>query len=107
MSSEPDERKKFLHSELGNFMILDSEENNNKGNKPLIEAINYYKKMNSWLIEDIENMIKDDDYFDSIAKIPKEAFFKARSERLKTYFISILDRGFDDESVKISFTKSR
>lgn len=97
-----EKRQKDVNGYIGNFMILDAVDNNQKNNVPLCKAMTYYAKINkSWLIEDIKGMILDNDYFDVIAQVPKEAFFIERSKRLKKYFKAILRRQFNQNKVDV------
>lgn len=105
MLESPDERKKILNHNIGNFMILDSADNNSKNNVPLTYAVNkFYDKMkDSWLISDIQDMIKDENYFDSVHNIPKEEFFVERTKRLSMYFRKLLNTGLKATSIDINF----
>ena len=97
-----EKRQKDVNGYIGNFMILDAVDNNQKNNVPLCKAMSYYSKINkSWLVEDIKGMILDNDYFDVTNKIPKESFFIERSKRLKKYFKAILNRQFNQNKIDI------
>ncbi len=93
---------------IGNFMILDNKNNNNKNNSPLVFALKYYKEMckDHWLIEEVENMKTDSDYFENYGNgpedyKPKKEFFNERRSRLKKYFIAILTSNLKDNEMKI------
>lgn len=104
LTNDIEKRQKDVNGYIGNFMILDAGDNNHKNNKPLKDALKYYKGIEtSWLVEDIECMIHDDEYFDIDKNIPKESFFIERTKRLKNYFKGILDRELGQEEVTIEF----
>lgn len=105
MLESPDERKKIINHNIGNFMILDATDNNSKNNVPLIVAVNtYYEKMkDSWLIQDIIDMTKDENYFDVDKNIPKEEFFTERTKRMSVYFKKLLNTGLNSPSMEIYF----
>ena len=107
LMNDSEKRHHDVNYYLGNFMILDSEENNKKNNKLLAQAMAYYDKMKtSWLIQDINDMIKDDDYFENGSggnRVPKEAFFTERSKRLKNCFKSLLEIGLNDDEFEVRF----
>ena len=68
-------------------MVLDGENNNLKNNVRMIDALKYYDSFkDSWLIKEIHEMIKSDEFFDKEKQIPKERFFTERTRRLKEYF---------------------
>lgn len=99
-----EKRTRDVNGYLGNFMILDATDNNNKNNVPLIYAMQYYSKINnSWLVDDINKMIQDDTYFDTTNKVPKEEFFKERSKRLKKYITAFLNRQLFQTQIIIDF----
>ena len=102
--SNVEERNKIVNGEIGNFMILDTVENNNKNNKPLCKAMKYYKKIDkSWLIRDINLMIEEDDFFDKGQNAPKKEFFYHRTKLLTAYFEAILKCKFSDTEVDVVF----
>lgn len=95
---------------LGNFMIMDEENNNNKNNKPLVFALDYYDNMspNHWMITEVRDMLKNDEYSrkecvgTSEYYVPKENFFVERKNRLLKYFKALLvNRTLDDTSMDI------
>lgn len=99
-------REKYVDS-LGNMMILDGENNNEKNNKPLAEAIGYYENMcaGHWLNMLTTTMLnmyhKDVSIAGSMFKVPTEQFFYERGSKLRTYFEKIVDRDFDAQKVMI------
>lgn len=103
-SSDIDKRQKDVNGYLGNFMILDAADNNQKNNVPLCKAMDYYKGIEtSWLVNDIKLMIADTLYFDATNNTPKEEFFKERTKRLKKYFKAFLDKKLEDETFSVIF----
>lgn len=105
--SDPHEtREKYINS-LGNFMILDSENNNNKDNKPLVNAMIYYQKMckNHWLILETTTLLDKYNTEVDIAgkkhKVPTEAFFNERATRLIKYFELITNRDLNQTSFSL------
>lgn len=101
-SNDREQRQIDVNGYLGNFMILDADDNNAKNNAPLEVAISYYSKTNnSWLIDDIRKMLSDNKYFDSVNHLPKEDFFKTRSIQLKSYFKAFLNRSFDQTEIVV------
>ena len=106
---EPDNREKRDNcvSRLGNFMILDPDKNIKKKNSPIAYAVsskNGYKKLSdTWLIQDIENMLKDPEFAkikdenDPTKNIPKEEFFNERTRRLKIYFKNLIKNISDSD----------
>lgn len=102
-----DNRDNYVNT-LGNFMILDREDNNNKNNKPLYSAIEYHRQMgNHWLVGEIENLLQDSQFSKEIDvngtkfRVPKEEFFNERSNRLKKYFFAILHKSISEKEVEI------
>lgn len=78
LPDDSEKRQKDVNGYLGNFMILDAADNNQKNNVPLSNALAYYKSIeNSWLVYDIEKMIADSRYFEITTQVPKEDFFIA------------------------------
>lgn len=99
-----EKRTRDVNSYLGNFMILDSIDNNSKNNVPLVHAMKYYKKISgSWLVDDINRMIQDASFFDKSKNIPKEDFFKERSKRMKKYFKAFLNRQLSQTQITVDF----
>lgn len=102
LNHDKEKRQKDVNMYLGNFMILDASDNNVKNNVPMCRALPYYSKIKkSWLIEDIEAMVKDDLYFDLDKSIPKEELFKYRSKQLKKYFKALLSRQLNQDVIVV------
>lgn len=107
-SDAKENREKYINS-LGNIIILDSKNNNDKNNKPLTEALEYYNAMspNHWLIKEVEELLQDGEYIKNIMidgkefKIPSEKFFTERSDRLRRYFEKLLERNLRDEEMHL------
>jgi len=103
---DPHEIREEYTDSLGNFMILDSENNNNKNNKPLAEALIYYENMckGHWMNKEIKNMLnayhKDVPIGSELFPVPKEKFFTERRARLVNYFEKIVLRDLYDTKVK-------
>lgn len=105
LNNDPEQRRRHVNEYLGNFMILDAEENNQKSNVPLKDALRYYAGIDkSWLVEDLTSMMADDTYFDSSTSTPKEEFFKFRSKQLKKYFKALLNRRLDQKKISVDFS---
>ena len=103
MCDDVEKRSKILNGYIGNFMILDASDNNQKNNIPLYQAIKYYSKIKeSWLIKEIEEMICDSTYFDIEKNVPKEDFFIERTRRLKEVFKAFLNRSFNGTDVTVN-----
>ncbi len=97
-------RDKIVNGSIGNMMVLDHKENNKKNNLPMKEILQFYSKtQESWLIQDIQDMMADEEYFDQVEQIPKEAFFSERERRLKRYFKRFIDEGFTNDTIEITF----
>ena len=104
LPNDGEKRQRDVNGYLGNFMILDAADNNQKNNVPLSNALAYYKSIeNSWLVSDIEKMIGDSHYFEITSQVPKEEFFIERTKRLKKYIKAYLDKTMNADYVKISF----
>ena len=104
LSDDIEKRQKDVNGYIGNFMILDAVDNNQKNNVPLKNAMEYYKRIEkSWLVDDIECMIKDEEYFDLERQIPKEEFFREITKRLKCCFKAFLRKKLNDTQVTIRF----
>lgn len=104
LANDVEKRQKDVNGYLGNFMILDATDNNKKNNVPMCEAMAFYNGIkNAWLVEDISYMMKDSIYFDLAKNVPKEAFFKERSKRLKYYIKAFLNRELKDEQRDVTF----
>ena len=103
-------REKYVES-LGNMMILDKDNNNEKNNKPLAEAMGYYENMcvGHWLNKLTTELLESYHTKVSIAgqdfKVPTEQFFNERSAKLIYYFEKILVRNLDTKKVKIQFSE--
>lgn len=99
-------RQKYIDS-LGNIMILDNENNNDKNNKPLAEAMHYYDNMcaDHWLIKEAKSLLRA--YHKSVNingvefSVPTEKFFNERASRLRTYFERIVARDLDAKKVTV------
>lgn len=104
LSDDIEKRNKDVNGYVGNFMILDAVDNNEKKNVPLYKALSFYTKIEkTWLVEDIADMICDNEYFDQSLNIPKETFFIERTKRLKKYFYAFLDRQFNQNTFTVDF----
>ena len=104
--------------ELGNFMIMDGESNNDKSDMPLQKAIGSsgpYKEMSdNWLIQEIHEIFDDadcgidrhvenvDGESIEVYRVPNEEFFNRRKQRLIAYFKAILSKGLNDDKVEIT-----
>lgn len=103
-----DNREKYVNG-IGNFMILDRVNNNDKDNIPLQDALAYYDNMTSthWLIEEIKEMLENDKYSKSVSlgetnqRVPTEAFFNERVKRIQKYFKALLKMEFMDKESEI------
>ena len=103
LSYDIEKRQKDVNGYIGNFMILDAADNNQKNNVPLKRAMKYYAGIEtSWLVSDIKCMINDNEFFDDNG-VPKEEFFIERTRRLKKYFKAFLNKKLDDECVSVYF----
>ena len=103
-----EDRNKYVQ-QLGNFMILDSSDNNEKNNKPLFKAMKYYENMaEHWLIQELKEMLEDDLYCkeikirDEVIMVPTEKFFNERKSRIKRYFGAVLSReNIEEKEIKL------
>lgn len=100
-------RETYINS-IGNMMILDSKDNNDKNNQPLEMALKYYDNMNAnhWMIMEVREMLKDEKYSkvcagESECHVPKEEFFGERRSRLTAYFLTMLSRRLKQTSMDI------
>lgn len=99
-------REKYIDS-LGNMMILDSDNNNEKDNKPLAEAMIYYERMctGHWLNTMTERLLetyhKDVNIDGEIFRVPTEQFFRERASRLRLYFEKIVARDFNARKITL------
>lgn len=100
-------REKYIDS-LGNMMILDSDNNNDKDNKPLTEAMYYYENMcaGHWLNALTSKLLamyhNDVPIAGTNYTVPNEQFFSERGARLRHYFEKIVDRELDTQKVIVS-----
>lgn len=100
-------REKYINS-LGNMMILDSDNNNDKDNKPLVEAMSYYDNMcaGHWLNSLTSKLLAM--YHNDVLiagtnyTVPNEQFFSERGAKLRHYFEKILDRDLDTQKINVS-----
>lgn len=104
---EPEDknRDKYTNS-IGNMMILDKKNNNEKNNQPMFIALEHYERMRKehWMVKEIRELLSDDKYFvknNGGFEIPNEKFFEERKNRLKKYFLAILTSKLDDEKIKL------
>lgn len=103
-----DSREKYINS-LGNFMILDRDDNNDKNNRPLVDALIFYDNMSKdhWLLCEVKELLKDEKYYKTVningeeRKVPIESFFSERRRRLQKYFLAILGRNLKDTEIEI------
>ena len=102
LPDDNEKRMKDVNGYLGNFMILDAADNNQKNNIPLRDALGFYSKIEkSWLVEDIKGMVTDSSFFDQEKKVPKEEFFAARTKQLKKYFKAFVNRRLDQTQIVV------
>lgn len=108
--SDANDKREVYVNGLGNFMILDSNDNNNKDNKPLQDAMQYYEKMcpNHWMNKETIDLLSDST-FSNIVKVanedyhvPNEKFFQERRKRLHKYFRALLSRKLGDKEMQIN-----
>lgn len=105
-----EDRNKYVQ-QLGNFMILDSSDNNEKNNKPLFKAIKYYDNMaEHWLIQELKEMIDEEQYCkeikikDEVIMVPTEKFFNERKSRIKRYFGAVLSReSVEEKEIQLQY----
>lgn len=99
-------REKYVNS-LGNMMILDSDNNVEKDNKPLAESMDIYENMckNHWLNELAKDYLslyhKDVSIAGTQFCVPTEQFFTARALRLQRYFEKLIVRDLDATKIKV------
>lgn len=104
LSGDPEKRQKIINGYLGNFMILDAADNNQKKNVPLHSAMQFYGKIDKcWLIKDINEMLKDSKYFDVTTNLPTDEFFNERTKRLHKYIKAFLNRQMNQNVITIDF----
>ena len=105
--TDPHEPREKYTNSLGNMMILDRENNNDKDNKPLAEAMLYYENMcaRHWLNTLTSQLLAANHTDVSIAgksfMVPKEKFFTERGAMLQHYFEKIIDRDLDTTKVTV------
>lgn len=99
-------RDKYVNS-LGNMMILDNDNNNDKNNKPLSEAMGYYENMcaNHWLNRLTRTLLQtyhnDVEIAGTTFSVPTEKFFTERSSRLIRYFEKIIVRDLGTKKIPL------
>ena len=96
---------------LGNFMLLDANNNSSKNNNPLYMALDHYDGLTSpehWLISEIKELLNDEKYSKSVSvvgkkdfRVPIERFFTTRKERLRRYFLAVLTRKYGESEIQI------
>lgn len=90
-------REQYTNS-LGNFMILDKEDNNDKNNKPLADALGYYDNMchDHWLHKETQDLLNSYHVTKLIDQkpfnVPNEDFFNERTAKLMNYFEKFLKK---------------
>jgi len=90
-----EKREDYVNS-LGNFMLLDAKNNNNKNNSPTMRSRKYFENMgiiNHWLIKEMYQLYEEN----SKDQVPNRDFFNKRKKSLINYFYSI----FSGEILKI------
>ena len=95
---------------LGNFMLLDKNDNIAKSQRPLWYAIKEYDGLaqRHWLTEEFKEMLNDDDYSvevvidKKIIRKPKEEFFTERTKRLQSYFYAVINMPINAKEVSIT-----
>lgn len=105
----PEEKRENYVNSIGNTMILDSEDNNDKSNKPLWDALGYYDNMSQghWLVDEVRILLRDDRYSKAVDianvkyRVPKEAFFLERRNRLQKYFGALLNRELGEKIIPL------
>lgn len=103
-----EQREKYIHC-IGNIMILDDVNNNDKNNLPMEIALEFYDKMcaHHWMIEEIKSLLQDDNYNNKVTvgqkeiTVPNEGFFVERTNRLKAYMLALLMRDIDSVEMEI------
>ena len=88
-------------------MILDSDNNNYKDNKPIAEAMIYYENMcaghwlNTLTISLLNTYHKNVLIAGTVFQVPTEQFFNERASRLRRYFEKIINRDLDSKKVML------
>ena len=91
-SDEHEDREKYV-DELGNFLLLKSDKNIQKSNKPLSKSYEYFEKMglkNHWLLDELKELLKNNSKSVNEIDVPLEKFFYERKVKLISYFYSII-----------------
>ncbi len=94
---------------IGNFMIMDRADNNEKNNLPLQDALRFYEAMapGHWMITEVKELLNDDSFAEKIQianevyRVPRDEFFIERRARLLKYFSALLQRDIDETTVVI------
>jgi len=97
-------REEYVN-QLGNFMILTSKTNESLGNQPAeltLEAYNDMGISNSWLVQEIDELLGEFSELSHGKRVPTKEFFVVRKKRLQDYFLAILDRTFKEYEINIS-----
>lgn len=108
-ANEHETREMYVNG-IGNFMIMDRDDNTKKTNLPLQEAMKVYDGMapGHWMITEVKSMLNNDDFSREVViagepyRIPKEEFFNERKARLFNYFYALLQRGLYENESTIS-----
>lgn len=108
--SNTNETRESYIDGIGNFMIMDRKDNNNKNNLPLQDALKFYDAMapNHWMVMEVKELLQDEHFSNRVVimnelyQVPNEEFFKERKARLFSYFYAMLQRGLGDTEVTIS-----
>ncbi len=103
------ETREMYVNGLGNFMIMDREDNVKKTNLPLQDAMNVYDEMapGHWMLEEVRELLADDSFSKEVViageiyRIPKEEFFNERKARMFSYFYALLQRDLHETVIKI------
>ena len=105
----PHETREMYVNSIGNFMIMDRDNNTKKTNFPLQDAMQVYDKMapGHWMITEVKELLADDKFSKEVViagepyRIPKEEFFNERKARLFSYFYALLQRGLHESESNI------
>ena len=106
---KPHETREMYVNSIGNFMIMDRDNNTKKTNFPLQDAMQVYDKMapGHWMITEVKELLADDKFSKEVViagepyRIPKEEFFNERKARLFSYFYALLQRGLHESESNI------
>lgn len=97
-------REKFING-LGNLMLLDAKNNNNKDNKPLYCSMKNYNNMCShWIVDEIKDMLQNSRFSSIISgndRKPNEEFFIERTTRLIEYFYKLIEADFNATKIEL------